>query len=296
MQGKDFIDRLRKNFDCERDADLANKLSVKSYRIAQLKRDTDISERKMANFVSVVNTNEIENQTENSAGNTFDGINFVEQLKNQFGCNNDADLARTLLKTAQTIYGWKQNTNLSPLVIARIIKESTEASYENGKRELNQKIEENISNAIKTIIEYIPIRPVHKSGQKSVTIQAADGYGHLRIRGKIENKNGIYIFYNSSCCPVYVGKAKHTKLWAESNSAYCRVYKGQFYGVNYSTEYQKQRETYSLSKRDVNLYDIVSYYSAYEVNEHLIDKVEALLIRSFINDLSNVKVESLDNV
>jgi hypothetical protein len=57
---------------------------------------------------------------------------------------------------------------------------------------------------------------------------------------------------------------------------------------DFTPAHEKLRE---LKKTNVYLYDIASYFSAYEVDKNLIDNLESLLIRGFANDLNNVRME-----
>ena len=52
--------------------------------------------------------------------------------------------------------------------------------------------------------------------------------------------------------------------------------------------YEKLR---TLKKTNVYLSGIASYFSAYKIDECLIDNIEAFLIRTFANDLTNVRME-----
>ena len=45
----------------------------------------------------------------------------------------------------------------------------------------------------------------------------------------------------------------------------------------------------------VQLHDIAAYVSAYHVADGLIERFEALVIRSFANDLLNVRMKSLED-
>jgi hypothetical protein len=45
-----------------------------------------------------------------------------------------------------------------------------------------------------------------------------------------------------------------------------------------------------LQKR-AGLYDLADYFSAYSVDDGMINDLEALLVRGFANDLLNVKME-----
>jgi len=44
-------------------------------------------------------------------------------------------------------------------------------------------------------------------------------------------------------------------------------------------------------KKTIYLYDVASFFSAYEVASELIGGLEALVVRSICNDMSNVKME-----
>jgi hypothetical protein len=59
--------------------------------------------------------------------------------------------------------------------------------------------------------------------------------------------------------------------------------------------YKKNKDGYrTIKKQPVALHEIASYMSAYEVEGRLIGRLEALIVRSFANDLLNVKMESID--
>lgn len=46
-----------------------------------------------------------------------------------------------------------------------------------------------------------------------------------------------------------------------------------------------------IRSQSIRLHDMAEYFSAYEVAIDLIDTIESILIRSFPNDLLNVKME-----
>jgi hypothetical protein len=53
------------------------------------------------------------------------------------------------------------------------------------------------------------------------------------------------------------------------------------------------RSNTRLRKHDVALHDIAAYFSAYAVEDERIDTLEALLMRTFPNDLTNIKMAAL---
>lgn len=46
-----------------------------------------------------------------------------------------------------------------------------------------------------------------------------------------------------------------------------------------------------IVKEPVALYHLANYMSAYQVSTGLINKIEALIVRSFANDLLNIRME-----
>jgi len=50
----------------------------------------------------------------------------------------------------------------------------------------------------------------------------------------------------------------------------------------------------SIKNQPVALHEIASYMSAYAVADDLINKLEALIVRAFANDLLNVRMPNLD--
>ena len=60
-------------------------------------------------------------------------------------------------------------------------------------------------------------------------------------------------------------------------------------GQGFEPAYQKQRP---IRKCKVYLCDIAFYFSAYKVDVSLINNVEAIMIRVFANELTNVRIET----
>jgi len=228
----------------------------------------------------------------------MNGKEFVEKLKQEFQCDTDSQLAEVLGRSVPSISIWKKNNNISPMVAARAMRELAKRAEDDTEVEVLRKElrDRQVAHSISTLIEYAPISPYHKTGNKQAQIKATDGFGHLRIRATLEHKQGIYIYYSSLCRPIYVGKANITELWTECNNAFNRELKGDLCKVNHPTENQKKPKNLRLSRHAIKVYEVATYLSAYEVDDALVDKVEALMIRSFINELSNVKVENLAEI
>ena len=218
----------------------------------------------------------------------MNGSELIGILKNKFKVQSDIDLAKISGISIGTINNWKNGSaELTPRQIGNLVEKAT-------KRESIKCI----INSIKPIIEYYSIDHTEsKQGKKWEIIKSDDGRGK-KIKDDLRSSHGIYIFYNSQCEAIYVGKAKRLDLWTEMNNTFNRdrdkesqhvwtVYHPEK-GQNYTPAHEKLRQ---LKKTKVFLYDIASYFSAYDVNQNLIDNLESLLIRGFANDLNNVRME-----
>ncbi|MDR2711322.1 MAG: hypothetical protein LBB65_08415 [Burkholderiales bacterium] len=116
------------------------------------------------------------------------------------------------------------------------------------------------------------------------------------LREELLEKKGIYLFYDSRGKVLYVGKTK-SSIWKEMHYAYKRPRKVQVISavkyperrdVSYKSAQEKKRKIEDVPK---TLFDLAAYFSAYEINDDLIDDFEALFIRAFPNDLLNSRVE-----
>jgi len=224
------------------------------------------------------------------------GIDFVEKLKIEFECGTDKELSEVLGRSVANISRWRRSKEISPMVAARAMRELAERVEGETESLRAQLREKQVSQSITTLVEYSPISALHRASARDSQIKSSDGYGHLRIRDRLENKRGIYIFYSSLCRPIYVGKSNQTELWRECNSAFNREFKGDLFKVNYPSENQKMPKELKLSRHAVKVYEVAAYLSAYEVDVALVDKVEALMIRSFVSELSNVRIENLAEI
>ena len=107
------------------------------------------------------------------------------------------------------------------------------------------------------------------------------------IRTELKDAHGLYIFYNSQCRAIYIGKANRMSLWSELKSAFNRRRKTQsvrrtkhpLRGETFVPAYKKHRR---IRSREVYLHEVAHYVSAYEVGDSLINNLEALLMRALI--------------
>ncbi|AUA58284.1 Uncharacterised protein [Achromobacter spanius] len=154
--------------------------------------------------------------------------------------------------------------------------------------------------AIMPVVEYFQLSAHRRSSNGVAELfptRAPDSTkALLGLKSVLENSHGIYVFYDSRGRALYVGKAQRQSLWKEMNLAFNRdrdttqrVYRVQHPergDFKTSDEYARQVK---LTRR--HLSHLATYFSAYKVDDALINELEALLVRSFANDLLNVKME-----
>jgi hypothetical protein len=226
----------------------------------------------------------------------MNGADFVEKLMQQFECDTETQLAEVLGQKQPTINNWKRREKITATVAAKAMRRLADRVEVEAEELRDQLRARQVAHSISALVEYAPIAVWHRPGNQNAQIKAADGYAHLDIRKTLEDRRGIYIFYSSMCSPIYVGKANKTELWGECNDAFNRHLKGDLSRVNYPDVTQKTRTQPKLGRHTAKVYEVASYVSAYEVDKVLVDKVEALMIRSFINQLANVKIENLGEI
>lgn len=216
----------------------------------------------------------------------MDGKALIEILRSQFNIKTDVELSNVSGISIATINKWKSGSaEITPRQIGNLVEKAR-------KREA----ELSIISSIQPIVEYYTIYHTEsRQGSNWEIIQSNNGRGS-KIKDDLKKSHGIYIFYNSQCEAIYLGKAKKQNLWKEMNLAFNRNRDSQFVwtvihpekGQDFIPAHQKLRQ---LQKTKVFLCDIASYFSAYNVALNLIDNLEALLIRGFANDLANVRME-----
>ena len=161
-------------------------------------------------------------------------------------------------------------------------------------------------STIQPVVEFYRIDK-RESGQKArweLFKEKADGtIAHpyrSGLKKSLERARGVYIFFDSRGSAIYAGKAKRQSLWREMNLAFNRN-RGEVQQikrvrhpenrVQYRPPEEKSRQ---IGSHVVPIHELASYFSAYCVSDGMIDELEALLVRSFANDLLNKKMERFD--
>jgi predicted transcriptional regulator len=166
------------------------------------------------------------------------------------------------------------------------------------KKTRENSLEHAFDNPIRSVVEMYPIKAVLSKQNKKWEILQTDKHPkNQAIRKHLENVTGLYIFFDSQLCPIYVGKTEKQSIWKEMNDAFNRrrqnyqVFRVDHHDTNFSPAHEKIIQP---KLEVVYLYETASYFSAYDITPKLIPRLEALLIRVFCNILSNKKNEKFE--
>lgn len=213
---------------------------------------------------------------------------FFTELRARHGFTSDAQVARLLGLTSGRVSQMRNRDHeLTPRQMVSYI-ERAQRSAEVAA----------IADAVRPLVEMYPLEPVASRGQAKWELLPTSRV-HSRfiaMREALENVRGVYVFFDSNGRAVYVGKTERQNLWKEMTSAYNRERQSHqaFFvqhpttGKTFSPAWQTPRQP---RKRLVRLHEVAHYFSAYEVAAELIPSLEALLVRTFCNTLSNKKME-----
>ena len=225
----------------------------------------------------------------------MNGADFIGGFKERIGkargrLPSDRETADRLGISLQALRNWR-NKDLNARQMVWQIFRSEKKGYERAQRQ-----------AIRPIIEFLSLDPSESSGGVRTEIfDIVDNAGKDRpffagLRDELMAHHGIYIFHDSRGRALYVGKAQRTPLWTEIKSAYNRRRTVQkILRVKHPT----QRKAFDaaadgrrqIRSEEVVLHDLAAYLSAYQVSDGLVGDLETLLVRSFANDHSNVRME-----
>lgn len=214
---------------------------------------------------------------------------LLSVIKQKLNLKTDRQLASAIGITHQTLIRWKNNGDkLDANQIAKIVKKA----IERGKGDARK-------YSIKPIVEYYPIDLTKSKRGAKWEIFKMTGSREKKIKDILVKAHGIYVFYNSQCNAIYIGKAKERNLWGEMKNAFNRAREPQVLwcvnhpstGGDFLPACERPRQ---IKKIKVYLHDIAHYFSAYSIEKDLIDNAEALLIRVFANDLTNEKIEKIE--
>ena len=215
---------------------------------------------------------------------------LIEALAMKLHTSSQSELARTLGVSVGTLANWKRrDEDLSPLQVAAALAKSCAAAVEKAQFETIQPIVE-FYRIEKCLTKREVSWQVFNGGLNAT--QYAQG-----LRVELEACHGIYIFYDSRGHALYVGKAREQSIWKEMNLAFNRKRDVQTITlVNHPERHQVFRPGYEKLRQpketQLELSDLAYYFSAYHVDDGMINDLEALMVRGFANDLLNVRMET----
>lgn len=220
------------------------------------------------------------------------GIEVIEALKRKFDLYSDKQLGAQLGISTVAIHNWKKRKSCTWRQVAGLVYSASKASATTVRQ-----------TAIRPVVEFFPIDwSDSKTGANYELFGTDDENGdphpyYIGLRQELQQHHGVYLFYDSRGQVIYAGKAKQQSLWKEMNLAFNRE-RGATQKIkrvahperriSYKTSDEKSRQ---INDEEVPLWDLASYFSAYEVTDGMINDVEALLVRGFANDLLNKRME-----
>lgn len=215
---------------------------------------------------------------------------LIEALSKKLETNSQAELASVLGVTVGTLINWRnRDEDLSPLQVASALAKSRSAAVRKAQLE-----------TIQPIVELYPIDKCSSPRNAIWLVFNGGASAGLYARGlkdALEKSYGIYIFYDSRGKALYVGKAREQSIWQEMNKAFNRKRDIQNISlVRHPERNQKFKPGYEKLRqpkdKQLELFDLAFYFSAYHVDDGMIDDLEALMVRGFVNDLLNVRMET----
>lgn len=219
------------------------------------------------------------------------GEDAVTALKSKFKVTTDSALAAKLGMTVPSIQLWKNREVVTPRQLASLVYKATLASAKAFQ-----------ADALQPLVEFFPIERVEsrqRANYELFGVEDAEGLHPYRVglRQQLAAHHGVYVFFDSRGQSIYVGKAKRQHLWKEMNLAFNRE-RGEVQRIKrvshpirrieYRTSDEKARQ---IGDFVVPLHELARYFSAYQVADGMIDDLEAVLVRSFANDLLNKRME-----
>lgn len=212
---------------------------------------------------------------------------FFDEVKRRLQLGTESQVAE-YLGIKQARISQLKGKELTPKQSVSFFRSAVDAGVARAER-----------SAIRPIVEFFPVTTVESKQGARFELFPADKENnplHRGLRDALDAAKGIYVFYDTSGRAVYVGKTEKKSLWSEMNNAFNRDRETQtVYRVAHPTRNQSFKTAVDHprqpTKTQIRLSDIAAYFSAYEISPGMIGNLEALLVRSFANDVLNVRME-----
>ena len=215
---------------------------------------------------------------------------LIDALAKKLETTSQAELAAVLGVSVGTLNNWKnRGEDLSPQQVASALAKSRSAAVQKAQIE-----------TIQPIVEFYPIdcTGTDRGASWQVFDGGSDASSYAQgLKAALKDSYGIYIFYDSRGRALYVGKAREQTIWKEMNLAFNRKRDVQTIALvqhpernqEFKPGYEKLRQP---KDTQLELFDLACYFSAYHVDDGMINDLEALMVRGFANDLLNVRMET----
>ncbi len=220
------------------------------------------------------------------------GSDVVRALKKKFRAQTDSELAAKIGMTVPGLQIWKNRARITERQLGELVYKANRAGASNLQ-----------VSAIRPLVEFFPIqRTDSRQGARFelFSTKTSNGGSHDYFHGlrkELDEHCGVYIFFDSRGQAIYTGKARKQTLWREMNGAFNRDRRAvqKIKRVRHPKRnqmYQSSNEkARQITDQVVPLHEIAAYFSAYEVADGMIGELEAMLVRSFANDLLNKRME-----
>lgn len=218
---------------------------------------------------------------------------LVAALARKLRTKSQKALAEALGVSVQTLVNWSSKSQtITPAQVASALAKSQAAALRSFR-----------SRVIQPVVEFYALDRCRTKQDKAWQLFSAGEGSTSYARGlkeALERSHGIYIFYDSRGSALYVGKARRQSLWKEMNLAFNRQRALQKITLvahpERNQEFQPGHEKLRQPlDKQLELSMLARYVSAYQVDDGMIDDLEALMVRGFANDLLNKKMEKFVN-
>jgi len=284
MKADVLLSELERKLGCVTQGALAARLGISLQGLTNWRKQGRLTPSQIATLVSKAQRAAVGE----SRRDAFSEL--LERLQDTFEVKTQKELASILGVTVQALHGWKNHpTGVTPLSLAKAIAKARTAAVEESQR-----------GAIRPIAEFFPIDATESSRGIKYELFPAGKKDHplkISLRDSLQNARGIYVFYDSRGRALYAGKARDQSLWAEMKNAFNRDRDTQkVFRVSHPERRTKftpahQNRNARIKIIQLRLSDLAAFFSAYEVDDGMINKLEALLVRGFANDLLNKRME-----
>ena len=212
------------------------------------------------------------------------GADLCDLLRSQINVKTDTAVANALgLTPGRVSQIRKSKKPLTAKQIAKFIEKT-----------LVHKVGDEFTNAVNPVVEFFEVTPTPTSHK--VKLIPFDYNKNPDLKKTLEEKKGVYAFYNSEGDIIYLGKTKGQTLFAELKNAFNRTFPSyQILTVKHPWKKFKVSDAgeKQIKKKNAYLHETAKYFSCYGVKDELIGPLEALLIRVMPNNLMNVRMEKL---